>query len=77
MIDNPALIEAHGVNPRISQEPDSPCIGHCSTSLGDSVCKGCGRTAEEVDQWLLLDEKQKQAIRDRVNGMDTIRNRRL
>lgn len=58
-------------------QKDSPCIGYCSTSLGDSVCKGCGRTAEEVDRWLLLGEPQRQSIWDRVNAMDTIRNRRL
>ena len=61
-------------NPANAQ--DSPCIGYCSTSLGDLVCKGCGRTATEVDQWLLLDEALKQTIWERVNGMDTIRNRR-
>jgi predicted Fe-S protein YdhL (DUF1289 family) len=57
-------------------EPSTPCIGYCSTSLGDAVCKGCGRTAEEIDQWLLLDEERRRLIWDRVNGMDTIRNRR-
>ncbi|MBS4099051.1 MAG: DUF1289 domain-containing protein [Sulfuricella sp.] len=58
-------------------EDCSPCIGHCSTSLGDAVCRGCGRTAEEVDRWLLLDDQEKHAIWDRVSAMDTIRNRRL
>jgi predicted Fe-S protein YdhL (DUF1289 family) len=56
--------------------PSSPCIGYCSTSLGDIVCKGCGRTAEEIDRWLQLDDEQIRLIWDRVNGMDTIRNRR-
>lgn len=27
---------------------DSPCVARCSTALGDAVCKGCGRTFEEV-----------------------------
>ncbi len=31
--------------------PDAPCIAICSTSQGDNVCKGCGRTFEEVQQW--------------------------
>jgi len=56
--------------------PSTPCIGFCSTSLGDSVCKGCGRTAEEVDGWLTLSEEQQRRIWERVNAMDTIRNRR-
>ncbi len=59
-----------------SDNPSNPCIGFCSTSLGDEVCKGCGRTAEEVDQWLSLSHEQQQRIWQRVNGMDTIRNRR-
>jgi predicted Fe-S protein YdhL (DUF1289 family) len=58
------------------QEPCSPCIGYCSTSLGDLICRGCGRTAEEVDRWLQLDDQEKQSIWQRVNSLDTLRNRR-
>lgn len=31
---------------------DTPCIAICSTSQGDAMCKGCGRTFEEVQRWL-------------------------
>ena len=31
--------------------PDAPCIAICSTSQGDDVCKGCGRTFAEVQRW--------------------------
>jgi uncharacterized protein len=31
--------------------PDTPCIAICSTSQGDAMCKGCGRTFEEVQHW--------------------------
>jgi len=31
--------------------PDAPCIAICSTSQGDAVCKGCGRSFEEVQHW--------------------------
>lgn len=31
--------------------PDTPCIAICSTSQGDAVCKGCGRTDQEVQNW--------------------------
>ena len=31
--------------------PDTPCIAICSTSQGDDVCKGCGRTFAEVQRW--------------------------
>ena len=32
--------------------PDSPCIAICSTAQGDAVCKGCGRTFDEVRRFL-------------------------
>jgi uncharacterized protein len=31
--------------------PDTPCIAICSTSQGDDLCKGCGRTFDEVQLW--------------------------
>jgi predicted Fe-S protein YdhL (DUF1289 family) len=31
--------------------PDSPCIAICSTAQGDPVCKGCGRSFDEVQGW--------------------------
>jgi predicted Fe-S protein YdhL (DUF1289 family) len=31
--------------------PDTPCIAICSTSQGDAMCKGCGRSFEEVQLW--------------------------
>ncbi len=29
----------------------SPCVGLCSTSLGDLVCRGCLRYAHEITDW--------------------------
>ena len=31
--------------------PDAPCIAICSTAQGDAVCKGCGRTEDEVRRY--------------------------
>lgn len=31
--------------------PDTPCIAICSTSQGDAICKGCGRSFDEVQLW--------------------------
>lgn len=28
-----------------------PCIGRCTTTTGDHICKGCGRTVEEIRDW--------------------------
>lgn len=45
---------------------DSPCVARCSTALGDAVCKGCGRTFEEVTFWNVMDDAQKQAVLARI-----------
>lgn len=46
--------------------PSSPCIAICSTSQGDSVCIGCGRTFEEVCLWLEMTEEAKDATWTRI-----------
>lgn len=40
----------------------TPCIGKCSTTFGDDVCRGCRRFAEEIIQWNLYDQAIKQSI---------------
>ena len=50
---------------------DSPCVARCSTALGDAVCKGCGRTFEEVTFWNVMDDHQKQSILARIAGERT------
>ena len=47
------------------KDSDSPCVAICTT-LFDDVCRGCGRTAEEVAQWVTYTPEQKQAIIDRI-----------
>ena len=49
------------------QRPSSPCIAICSTSQGDDLCKGCGRTFEEVCAWLFMTEAQTEAVWDRID----------
>ena len=46
--------------------PDTPCIAICSTSQGDDVCKGCGRTFQEVQHWLAMSPVQKRAAWRRI-----------
>ena len=46
--------------------PDTPCIAICSTSQGDEVCKGCGRTFEEVQLWLGMDPVEKRETWHRI-----------
>ena len=46
--------------------PDTPCIAICSTAQGDALCKGCGRTEDEVQHWLLLSPGEKRAVWRRI-----------
>lgn len=45
-----------------SLKPDSPCIGQCSTTYGDDVCRGCGRTYLEVINWIMFDDREKAQV---------------
>lgn len=47
----------------------TPCVGICSTTYGDLVCRGCKRFAHEIVQWNAYDETQKSAIWDRLNAL--------
>ncbi len=44
----------------------TPCIGVCSTALGDSVCRGCKRFNHEVIHWNSFNEEQKRLIDARL-----------
>ncbi|WP_101759528.1 DUF1289 domain-containing protein [Oceanicoccus sp. KOV_DT_Chl] len=44
----------------------TPCIGVCSTGIGDSVCRGCKRFAHEVIHWNGYSEPQKRIIDKRL-----------
>ena len=46
--------------------PDSPCIAICSTAQGDPVCKGCGRTFDEVQGWPGMSPTDKRAVWHRI-----------
>ena len=51
--------------------PDAPCIAICSTSQGDAVCKGCGRTFEEVQHWTLMTPAEKRQTWRRITQEGT------
>ncbi len=46
--------------------PDTPCIAICSTSQGDDLCKGCGRTFDEVQLWPQMTPAEKRATWRRI-----------
>ena len=45
---------------------DSPCIGHCTTVLGDDICRSCLRTFDEVARWLEMNEEERRAVNRRI-----------
>ena len=45
--------------------PHSPCIGLCSAGF-DAVCRGCGRTTNEIAEWLFMDDAQRLQVWRRV-----------
>ncbi|MBB3188999.1 DUF1289 domain-containing protein [Halomonas cerina] len=53
----------------------SPCVGLCSTTVGDRVCRGCQRIDDEIRDWPALagEERERRmaeldALRERVAG---------
>ena len=45
----------------------TPCIGVCSTSISDLVCRGCKRFAHEVIDWNGYSQEQRQLVVDRLD----------
>ena len=46
--------------------PDAPCIAICSTSQGDEICKGCGRSFDEVQHWPAMGPAEKRSVWRRI-----------
>jgi uncharacterized protein len=45
----------------------TPCIGVCSTGIGDTVCRGCKRFSHEVIAWNSYSHEQKKVIDRRLS----------
>lgn len=46
----------------------TPCVGICSTGIGDSVCRGCKRFAHEVIDWNAYTHEQRLLIAQRLEA---------
>jgi uncharacterized protein len=46
----------------------TPCIGVCSTGMGDQVCRGCKRFEHEVVNWNGYSNEQRYLIAQRLEG---------
>lgn len=47
----------------------TPCVGICSTTYGDLVCRGCKRFAHEIVKWNGFDGQQRDAIWRRLHEL--------
>lgn len=54
-------------NPR-SHPTANPCRGRCTLGVGGTVCKGCGRTLEEVRDWGTFTDEQKIEVKRRASA---------
>lgn len=46
----------------------TPCVGICSTGIGDHVCRGCKRFAHEVIHWNAYSHDQRLVIARRLEA---------
>ena len=44
----------------------TPCLGICSTTFGDEVCKGCKRFAHEIVSWTKYSLEEREIINERI-----------
>lgn len=45
----------------------TPCVGICSTGIGDSVCRGCKRFAHEVIDWNTYTDAERELVINRLD----------
>jgi predicted Fe-S protein YdhL (DUF1289 family) len=41
---------------------ESPCIGICTLIPESKICRGCFRTSDEIAEWMLLSDSEKQQV---------------
>ena len=54
---------------------DCPCVGHCTTALGDDTCRSCLRTLDEVTRWPQMSEDERRAVNGRIATEQAARTR--
>ncbi len=61
----------------MAKVPLTPCIGVCSTGIGDDVCRGCKRFADEVVRWNGFNIEERRAVIQRLDKLlvETVKNK--
>ena len=49
----------------------TPCVGICSTTYGDDVCRGCKRFAQEIINWNSFSPDEREAVWLRLEKLKT------
>ena len=49
----------------------TPCIGTCSTTFGDDVCKGCKRFSHEITNWGKFSTDERAVVNSRLEQFKT------
>ena len=49
----------------------TPCIGICSTTFGDDVCKGCKRFSHEITNWGKFSTDERAIVNSRLEQFKT------
>ena len=49
----------------------TPCVGVCSTTYGDLVCRGCKRYAHEIVGWNAYSDDQRERVWTRLSALLT------
>ena len=50
----------------------TPCVGICSTTYGDDVCRGCIRFIHEVINWNSFNPEEKESVWKRLEKLKTL-----
>ncbi len=52
----------------MSQRIVSPCVGLCSTTVGDAVCRGCQRHEDEIRDWFVYSDATRREVMHRLDA---------
>ena len=44
----------------------TPCVGKCKLDQ-NGICIGCGRSVQEIAEWINMTDQERQLIMDRLN----------
>ncbi|MFA6121805.1 MAG: DUF1289 domain-containing protein [Sideroxydans sp.] len=65
------MSRSYSLSPSTEITSDSPCSGHCTTVLGDDVCRSCHRTFEEITRWVEMNDTERCAVNQRIAILKT------